>query len=200
MQARDWFGLGARLCGGYNLVSSVEYLSSFLQLRSGLLQNGASGALASEKYSHPTTYLLIGLVDLVTAAFLLLGTKQLLRWTYGSVRGKSHSENLDAELLPSGDVLQTNPALLEPPMNGKDWFGLGLRFYGVYYLIAAVAWMRAYLELQLGLSPDYVAGGLGSGNDLPNSYLLAGVVQLSLGAALLLGAEPLARLSYKGSE
>lgn len=84
-------------------------------------------------------------------------------------------------------------------MNAHEWFGLGLRFYGVYFLAAALAWCRALAEVELGLSQHVIQGEFSGGNNVVEWHVYNAVCQFCLGCCLFFGADSIAKWAYRKS-
>ena len=92
MSARDWFGVGARLIGLFYLIKGMGYLFDFVKLQFGLDQDYALGGIGSTQL--PEHYLMWIARDWTIAAILLLGTNQLIKWTYGATTADEANSNL----------------------------------------------------------------------------------------------------------
>ncbi len=85
-------------------------------------------------------------------------------------------------------------------MKAPDWFGVGVRLFGVYCLFEAVGYFAVICELRLGLHKDYTTEALGTGHRLTLSYLWHGFTQLALSAFLLFGANHLIGWTYPAAQ
>ncbi len=66
-----------------------------------------------------------------------------------------------------------------------EWLGVCIRLIGVYCILFAIAWFKACVELQMGITPVHALGAFDSGPYVPSSYFAVGVARLGLGVALL---------------
>jgi hypothetical protein len=75
-------------------------------------------------------------------------------------------------------------------MKGLDWFIVGVRLLGVWFLAQAVMYGVTFLDVALGMTP------LRGDVTTPNVYLLYGAGNLLLALFFLFGAEPVAGWCY----
>jgi hypothetical protein len=84
-------------------------------------------------------------------------------------------------------------------MKPQDWFGLGVRFAGVWCAIQAAINVAYFLDVRLGFS-ELRESAYGGVRGSPIGYLLYAAVYAVLAAYFVLGAGHLTRLSFGGSE
>lgn len=80
-------------------------------------------------------------------------------------------------------------------MQARDWFGVVVRLYGVYRLVAAYEYLFYFVGIRSGLVAEPALTGA-EATDVRLSYLAAGIMELGAAAILLVFAEPLTRLLY----
>jgi ABC-type Na+ efflux pump permease subunit len=74
-------------------------------------------------------------------------------------------------------------------MNGREWFIVGTRLFGIWMLCQAVSYIGGFIDLQLGYRND-------TGYAYPTGYLVQAGVYLLLSMFLLFGARNLANYCY----
>jgi hypothetical protein len=81
-------------------------------------------------------------------------------------------------------------------MNAQDWFGLGVRFAGIWCGIQAVVYVVTFLDVRLGFS-ELRGAGVGFGGNSPVGYLLYAAGYLGLALCFLLQADLLTQLTFR---
>ena len=84
MQSRDWFGVGVRLFGVWELICAAGYLIAWIRV---VVENAAAGSyfsLSEQASSEPRTYILYAGGSVLMASYLLFCTDHLTRLTFRS--------------------------------------------------------------------------------------------------------------------
>lgn len=84
-------------------------------------------------------------------------------------------------------------------MKPQDWFGLGVRFAGVWCVIQAVLNVLYFLDVRLGFAPMRGAAFL-SDDRSPVGFLMYAAAYAVLGAYFLLGTGHLIALTFGETE
>jgi len=78
----------------------------------------------------------------------------------------------------------------EQAMHRRDWFGLGVRGFGLWVLFTALTYFISFADIRFNQRPTAHQG------PEVNSYLFHAVLRGAFGAYLLFGAQHLAHLCY----
>ena len=81
-------------------------------------------------------------------------------------------------------------------MKPRDWFGLGVRFTGLWCLMQSVGYLLFFLDVRLGFSAIRDVTQAVYGKDSPQGYLLYAAVYAALAYYFLLCTEHLTRWTF----